>query len=258
MIHDFLLEIGLSKNEAKIYQMLLESGPSLIGEISSKTKIHRRNVYDSIERLKEKGFTSWTIKNNRKYFEAVDPKRIVDLFEEKKEKVRSIIPQLLKKQKMESQVVKVYTGKEGRKIIFEDKLRHKGEQLVLGAHQPSEIISKYIRIYHKKRIDKKIHLKMLYPPCEIKAAYYFSKLKYVRVRILPKMLSKIPIAINIYGDKVAFLMDDEEKQSNLTILIEDKNLGEDFRNYFYTIWNISKKLNSLKDDNITNSLQKQN
>jgi len=242
MIQDFLLEIGLSKNETKIYQMLLESGPSSVGEISSKTKIHRRNIYDSIERLKEKGFASWTIKNNRKYFEAVNPQRIIDIFEEKKEKIRSIIPQIIKKQKKETQTVKVYTGKEGRKIIFEDKLKHTGEQLILGAHQPSKRISKYVSVYHKKRIAKKIHLKMLYPPDETKAASYFSKLKYIKVRILPKMLSKTPIAINIYGDKVAFLMDDEEKQSHLTVLIEDKNLSEDFRNYFYAIWNISEKL----------------
>jgi len=241
MIQDFLREIGLSKNEAKIYQMLLEHGPSLVGEISLKTKIHRRNVYDSIEKLKEKGFASWTIKNNRKYFEAVDPKRILDIFEEKKEKVKTIIPQLVKRQK-EVQNVRVYTGVEGRKIVFEDKLKDKNEQLVLGAHQPSKRISRYIKIYHERRIVKKIPLKMLYPPDELEAAKYFSKLKYVKVRILPKMLSKTPIVINIYGDKVAFLTDDSEKQSHLTILIEDKNLSEDFRSYFYAIWNISKRM----------------
>jgi len=241
MIQDFLQEVGLSKNEAKIYQMLLESGPSMVGEISLKTKIHRRNAYDSIERLKEKGFVSWTIKNNRKYFEAVDPKRVIDMFEEKKEKIKSIIPQITKRQK-EAQNVRVYTGAEGRKIIFEDKLKCGGEQLVLGAHNPSKRISRYVKLYHKRRIAKKIPLKMLYPPNELEAAKYFSKLKYVKVKILPKLISKTPIAINIYGDKIAFLMDDVEKQSHLTILIEDKNLSEDFRNYFYAIWNISKKL----------------
>jgi sugar-specific transcriptional regulator TrmB len=242
MIQEYLLEIGLSKNEAKIYQMLLEHGPSLVGEISFKTKIHRRNVYDSIEKLKEKGFASWIIKNNRKYFEAVDPERIIDIFEEKKEKIKLIIPQLTKKQKVETQNIRVYTGAEGRKIVFEDKLKCRSEQLVLGAHNPSKRISRYVKFYHKRRIAKGIHLKMLYPPNEVEAAKYFSKLKYIKVRILPKLLSKTPIAINIYGDKVAFLMDDAEKQSQLTILIEDKNLSEDFKNYFYAIWNISKKL----------------
>jgi sugar-specific transcriptional regulator TrmB len=240
MIEDLLREVGLSKNEAKIYQMLLESGPSLVGEISSKTKIHRRNVYDSIEKLKEMGFASWTLKNNRKYFEAVNPKRIMDIFDEKKEKVKEIIPQI-KVRNYKEQNVRVYTGAEGRKIIFEDKLRYRGEQLVLGAHQPTSRLS-YINLYHQKRIAKKIHLKMLYPTNALDVASHSSKLKYVKVRILPKILSEAPIAINIYGNKVAFLLYDSERQSSLSILVEDKNLNEDFRKYFYAIWNISKNL----------------
>lgn len=240
MIQEFLTEIGLSKNEAKIYQMLLESGPSLVGEISSRTKIHRRNVYDSVEKLKERGFASWTMRNNRKYFEAVDPKRIMDVYDERKEKVKSIIPLIIRRGK-DKQNVRVYTGREGRKIIFEEKLRTGGEQLVMGAHEPSKISSRH-SLYHLKRIARKIHLKMLYPMSELKAAEYFSKLKYVHVRILPKLLSETPVTINIYGDKVALLMEDEDKQPGLSILIEDENLSNDFRSYFYSIWNISRKL----------------
>ncbi len=243
MILEYLEEIGLSKNEAKIYQMLLESGPSLVGKISSNTKIHRRNVYDSIEKLKEKGFISWTIKNNRKYFEAVDPGRILDIFEEKKEKLKIIIPRL-KKQKLEKLNIRVYTGNEGRKIIFNDKLKHKSEQLVLGAHEPSKTRLRSRKLYHKRRIAKKIPLKMLFPPDKIEVAKQFSILKYIKVRILPKILSNSPMTINVYGNKVAFLAG-SEKQSSLSILIEDKNLSEDFRNYFYAIWNVSKKLSQI-------------
>jgi sugar-specific transcriptional regulator TrmB len=242
MIQEYIREAGLSRNEAKIYLMLLECGESTVGGIASKTKIHRRNIYDCMEKLKEKGFVSWTVKNNRKYFEAVGLERILDIFEEKKEKIRLIIPKLMKKRKPLEQNVKIYTGKEGRKIIFDDKLRYKDEQLVLGAHEPSKRISKYVKLYHQRRILKKIALKMLYPPNEIKAARYFSKMKYVKVKILPKLLSNYPVAINIYGNKVAFMLDDAEKQSHLSILVEDENLCEDFKKYFYYLWNVSKKL----------------
>lgn len=239
MIQEILREIGLSKNEAKIYQMLLEFGPSLVGEISVRAKIHRRNIYDSIERLKEKGFVSWTIKNNRKYFEAVSPQRVLDIFEDRKEKISAIIPQLMNRQKSDSQIVKVYTGREGRKIIFDDKLKHGGEQLVLGAHEPTGR-AKSNEIYHKRRIAKKIPLKMLFPASEADAAKKFSKLKYISARILPKPLSGSPIAINIYGNKVAFLTKSEDQP--LSVLIEDGNLADDFRNYFFVLWKISDKV----------------
>jgi hypothetical protein len=97
---------------------------------------------------------------------------------------------------------------------------------------------KYIMLYHKRRIERKIHLRMLFPKNEIKAAKEFSKLKYVRARILPEIFSS-PIAINIYGDKVAFLME-SGKASPTSILIEDENLSNAFRKYFYTLWTISK------------------
>ncbi len=239
MIQEFLRDVGLSKNEAKIYQMLLESGPSPVGEISARTKIHRRNIYDSMERLKEKGFVSWTIKNNRKYFEAVNPQRVLDIFEDRKEKISAIIPRLVNRQKSDSQIVKVYTGREGRKIIFDDKLKEKSEQLVLGAREPSKGTFIQKDIYHKMRIARKIPLKMLFPLNEMEAAKKFSKLKYVSVRILPKPLRDSPIAINIYGNKVAFLTKSEEQP--LSILIEDKNLADDFRNYFFALWKISGK-----------------
>jgi len=241
MIQEYLRDVGFTKNEAKIYQVLIEIGPSAIGEISSKTKIHRRNVYDSIEKLKEKGFVSWTLKNNRKYFEAVNPERIIDILEEKKEKIKSIIPTLVNRQRLtDRQNVRVYTGLAGRKVIFEDKLKYKEEQLVLGAHEPASRGFRQKIFYHKRRIARKIPLKMLYPKNEIEAAKKFSKFKYVKVRIMPMMIDS-PVAINIYGNKVA-LLTGSGKVSPISILIEDKELSNEFRSYFFTLWKVSKPI----------------
>lgn len=241
MILEYLEEAGLSKNEAKIYKALVEYGPSAIGLVSVRTKIHRRNVYDSIQGLKEKGFVSWTIKNNRKQFEAVNPKRILDIFEEKKQKFNALMPLLLKRQKIIPHTVKVYTGVEGRKIIFEDKLESGGEQLVLGAHSPQDRITLYLKNYHKRRIAKKIPLKMLFTekiPKDSKIIRYFAGLKYVKIRVLPRKIES-PIAINIYKGKVALFLG-SKTESPLTVLIEDKDLCADFSNYFYTLWENAK------------------
>lgn len=47
--------IGLSPNEAKIYETLVERGESTISEIAVRAGIHRRNAYDAIQRLIDKG-----------------------------------------------------------------------------------------------------------------------------------------------------------------------------------------------------------
>ena len=46
-----LKQIGLTTNESKVYLALLDLGPSLAGQISRKTGLHRRTVYDTTEGL---------------------------------------------------------------------------------------------------------------------------------------------------------------------------------------------------------------
>ena len=238
MIGECLREIGLSKNETKIYLALLELGPSLMGQICGKTKIHRRNVYDSMEMLKDKGFVSSTTVNNRNVFEAVDPKRILDILEEKKTNIQAILPELLVRQSTKKQSVKIYSGLMGRKVIFEDKLKHKEEQYILGAHQPAKRMSPYLKNYHKRRIAEKIPLKMLYVKDAKGTAKEFSKLKYIEARLLPSKFESAT-AINIYGNKVALLLG-SKKSEPTTLLIEVADLADDFRIYFKTLWKISK------------------
>ena len=48
-------EAGLTENESKVYLALLDLGPSLAGQISRKTGMHRRTVYDTTEMLIKKG-----------------------------------------------------------------------------------------------------------------------------------------------------------------------------------------------------------
>jgi sugar-specific transcriptional regulator TrmB len=240
MNEELFANIGLSKNEIKIYFALLELGPSLMGQVCGKTKVHRRNVYDSIEMLKDKGFVSSTLVNNRNVFEAADPKRILDILDERRTSIEAILPQLMNRQNKKSSIVRVYTGQDGRKIIFEDKLNYIEEQYVLGAHTPSDRSSAYIENYHIRRIKKKIHLKMLFISEDADSAKRFSKYKFVKIRLLPKNFAS-PIAINIYGNKTAILLGSGTIEP-VSILIEDKGLSDDFRNYFNMLWEISKPL----------------
>lgn len=237
MIEETLQSIGLAKNEIRIYLALLELGPSLIGKICGRTKIHRRNVYDSIEMLKDKGFVSSTIINNRNVFEAVSPARILDILDEKKSDIQEIIPQLLMKQGNKQSTARVYTGLNSRKIVFEDKLNYREEQYVLGAHRPSKQSSLYNQNYNRRRIKRKIPIKMLFSSEDIESAREFNKLKHTKVRLLPEKYIS-PITINIYGSKTAILMASGTLEP-ISIIIDDKSLSDDFRVYFKHLWNKS-------------------
>ena len=45
---------GLSKGEVEIYLALLKLGASLVSKIAQETGLHRTNIYDTLEKLKEK------------------------------------------------------------------------------------------------------------------------------------------------------------------------------------------------------------
>jgi sugar-specific transcriptional regulator TrmB len=237
-MEETLKSIGLAKNETKIYLALLELGPSTMGTLCGKTKIHRRNVYDSMEMLKDKGFVSSTIVNNRNVFEAVSPERILEILDEKKAGVASIMPRLMAKQGKKQSAIKIFTGLSGRKIVFNDKLNHLCEQYVLGAHEPSEKSSRFIENYHRRRVEKKIALKMLFVENEKNVAKRFKKYKLVKARILPEKFSS-PIAVNIYANKVAILLGSGAVEP-ITIMIEDADLANDFVEYFKLLWKISR------------------
>ena len=56
---DVLEEIGLSKNEAKIYLTLLRLGNVTATDIIKESGVHRSNVYDVLDSLVKKGCVAY-------------------------------------------------------------------------------------------------------------------------------------------------------------------------------------------------------
>ena len=121
-IKENLREIGLSDSEASIYISLLKTGERSVAEISQDSGLHRTNIYDSIEKLKEKGFISFLLKENKKFYRASDPKLVINYLKEKEEKISKIIPELKRLQSAikEKVVVEGFKGKQGMKTALKD------------------------------------------------------------------------------------------------------------------------------------------
>lgn len=226
--------IGLTKIEAKVYLKLLELGQALAGNISRKTGIHRRSVYDSLERLIEKGLVSFIKLNNKRYYLPSSPKRILDIIDEKKQLIEEAMPELDSKFNAvkEKQETVFYRGKEGLKTIFEDQLSEKKEVLVFGgALNASDMIKYFFPRYTKERLRRKIKLKIIYLKERAK-----TKIPLCEVRYLPEKYYS-PIATNVYSDKVAII---HWTEPLLAILIKNKDIAKAYRNYFNLLWGIAK------------------
>lgn len=226
-------EAGLTENESKVYLALLDLGPSLAGQISRKIGMHRRTVYDTAEMLIKKGLIGYILNNNRRLFQAANPKRIIDIINEKQDLLNPIIAELEKKYSTtkEKEQTNFYKGKEGLKTIFEDQLNSK-EILILGASVKAyEILQFYFKWYDKTRKQKKITVRIIAQDKNIK------NIPLAEIRYLPEKYSN-PVSVNIYNDKTAIIL---WASTPLAILIKNKEIAEGYKNYFELLWNIAKK-----------------
>ncbi len=219
-----LQKLGLTKTETKIYLTLLELKSSLAGTIAKKSQIHRRTVYDILDRLTEKGLIGYITKNNRKYFEITNPSKLKDVITEQQQIINKILPQLQQKFNIqkEQQETLVFKGKEAIKKIFQDQLNHK-EILVLAGEGASELLTFFLKHYNKKRINKKIKLKII-------SNKKYQKLPFTQTKYLKNFNSFT--STNIYGNNVAIIL----WKSQLAILIKEKEIADSYRNYFNVIW----------------------
>src|SRR5688572_5487425 len=91
---ELLQELGLSLNEAKIYETLLSLGESGVGEIAVRGDIHRRNVYDALQRLITKGLVFPIFQKGENRYAAVRPEKLVELLREKELRLSEALPSL--------------------------------------------------------------------------------------------------------------------------------------------------------------------
>ena len=154
---NLLVEYGLRENEADVYIACLRLGASTVYKISEKVRMPKSTVYDILKSLSERGFTTYVIKSGVKYFEAVNPDKLVDILEEKKIRIKEIIPKLKEMQRtaIKKPTIEVYQGREGLKTILQDILKVRKDFLIIGNFGKFEEYFKYYAsIFVKKRIEE--------------------------------------------------------------------------------------------------------
>ncbi|PIN80405.1 hypothetical protein COV11_04110 [Candidatus Woesearchaeota archaeon CG10_big_fil_rev_8_21_14_0_10_30_7] len=241
-----LEELGLTKNEIKVYLALLELGNTPAGLLIKKVGMHRAAVYDLVDLLIDKGLVSFVIQANRKYFEAQDPDRLLEYIEFKRqkllikeEKLKKILPELQLKRKLsrEEQEGTLYKGKKGLKSIFEDILKEKMPWFVFGATgQFKELFHAYFIHFHEKRKKSKIPLKIIFNK-EVKKQQREEELKLCQIRYLPKSYIS-PSTTYIYGDKVAIINWSSEP---IAFVMRSKQVAYSYKSFFDILWQQAKK-----------------
>lgn len=231
-----LKQVGLTGNEAIVYRALLELGPSLAGQISKKTGLHRRTVYDTTTTLIKKGIIGYISQNNKRLFNATNPKKFLDVLKEKENQINEILPEMMMHYEgvKEKEETNFYKGKVGLKTVFEDQIETGEEILILGASPLAyEVLQFYFKWFDEKRRKKKIPVRVIFNKKD-----KVPKIPLSVIKMLPQKYSS-PLAVNIYGNKVAIIL--WSKENPFAIVIKNSEVSEGYRKYFELMWKVARK-----------------
>lgn len=247
MLKQELSAFGLSESEASAYLALLELGKASIAQIAKKAGIKRPTTYLIIESLKENGLVSMAKKHKKTLFVAEDPRKIIDILEERKNKMNRIMPELLSFANMLDQkpAIQFFEGNEGIKSVYRDTLNY-GDQEMLTFFSESyaeDFEEDFFRdFYFPERIKKKIWVRAILPKQDIIQKLVSQDTQHLRKsKIVQSGTFNISIEVNLYGKNKVGIISFEEK---FALIIESEKIHSSLKNIFELVWNLLPEKNN--------------
>lgn len=247
MYEEILRDIGLSPNEAKVYEALLHTGEASVQTISLKSKVHRRNVYDSLSKLVEKGLASEVFVKGEKNFKAINPRRLLELIKEKEDKVNKYLPEMLAKYEAveEKEEAYLYKGIEGFKNYLQDILKTGETVYFIGAKAfwLDPRLKHFLPRFQRER--KKLGIKFMHLfDYEVKEQKpEILKLVGKPYKFLPKKYSS-PTAVDIFGDYVVTFVGVKPGflyEEPIQFVLKSRKLADGYRKFFQFMWDYCRE-----------------
>ena len=238
-----LKELGLSDGQILVYSATLDLGISTLNSIHEKTGIERRNIYDILNKLIERGFVSYTLENGKRTYQCTNPSNIIEEIKRKKEALDTLEKETfqitnmfnLSKPKIRAEV---YRGIEALKALLEESLNYK-ESFWIGGN--SSVYNTNLKVWFNHWMTRRVEKKhMMYDlvdqgtwleglkPNDKKA----HKKSYYQYCALPKNLAS-PLIIVILGNKIAQILWSKQP---FAFVLESKEIKESFMKYFHYFW----------------------
>ncbi len=246
--------LGLAKNEAKIYEVLIRGGQSPVGRISEKSGVHRRNVYDSLNRLIEKGLVTEIVEASENQYQAVEPKKLAEVLADKFENLDKALPSL-EKLYFETPTeyrVQTYKGKEGWKQYMREIIKVGKPFYSIGAQ--GAWMDERVRSFYPGFFDqikkKKIEMHHLFEYEVFEKNHPILEHVGNKYKFIPKSYNTTS-GIDIFGDRVNIMHHQHlgkvgTEDEIIFTVIQNQNLADSFRTWFRFMWDMcpeNKKTN---------------
>ena len=251
MYTELFQTLGMAKNEAEIYETLVKEGELGVGAISQKSGIHRRNVYDTLNRLLEKGLVFEILESKENRYQAVHPNKLAEFIQEKQQAIASAMPDLEKmfNTTPAKESVYIYKGIEGWKNNIRDILRIGQDVYVIGAKGAwsDPRLRSTVEQATKEFTKKNMQLYVIYEHQALQEVdlniSLLNKNNNLHYKIMPE---KYPtsVGIEIFGDRTVLLSNigfsHIDEHASLTVVI-NQQIADAFRTWFQLMWDVSEE-----------------
>ena len=238
LLIQLLEDLNLTTLETKIYELLVVRGPTPAGEVARRIGSHRRNVYDAIDRMVNKGFLAYIKQNNLKYFQIQNPKKILEQLKQKQSDWEKIIPEIEENMKQweDKKETLFFRGEAGIKQLFLEMAESKDEILIESTSKDPETIIKYFfSKYEKLKQENKIKSKMIFDkntPKPVKDK--IKELKNTKIKYVENFNSTV-VSQYIFANNVATVLWLDEEPS--VIVVRGSENSNFHRTKFNLVWN---------------------
>ena len=247
MNEEVLKEVGLTQGEIRVYKACIKLGESSTGAIMKKSNISSSKVYLILDKLIEKGFIAFSIKNNIKIFSPSNPSNILEFISKKQEslkKVQADANNLVKEltsliNTSDEETAKVYVGEKSLRTAFQnilDSLKSNEPFLFIGA-QSDEVpaLELFFQNLHAKREENRINtIGLISKSSENQYKSMFKKRKNIKLKTINL---QFPHSLAIGKDRIIISL---WNPSIIGFEIISKRIAERYKSFFLDLANQSQ------------------
>lgn len=231
--------LGFSDKEAKVYLALIEMGIGSAISIARRAEIKRPTAYVILDELIQKGAVIVVPRSKKKLYRAMPPQNLFEMYEERFEKAKEVLPEIQAVSKQESYKPQVllFEGIEGVKEVLNYKLKSLSGKELKGfyAKTTPEIMKKFddYREYNEALRQNNITMRGIAPEDPSLQEFRKRDKEFGRIfKEIPREKYSSDVAIEI-GDTFVRFFDPVNLQG---LIIENSAIAKTMREIFNLIW----------------------
>ena len=233
-----LIEYGLSEREVSVFIMALKTGEATANRISELVNLLRSTTYDVLERLKNMGLITTVNIGGKAHFTAADLSVLITSLEEKKNKIKKIIPEIkeIRNKVIDKPIAEVFMGKVAIIKLLEEILDNAKEIRLIGSQENAfKVLDYHPNNFRLKRLENKINVKEILEDSNESRSLKGNK--FTKTRFLDSLINSRE-ATFIF-DKYVYHLLLHEEISAIKIISEEHAKSNSIA--FDELWKIAKK-----------------